>query len=90
MAVSVSYKVAGPNVYLVSGKTKKRLYEDTIDQLDWSEIDNCDIMINPYYWEVRGQRGIKAYLKTLYVRVVEDRFAEKWGTFDEDDEVPFD
>lgn len=99
--VSVSFKVAPPKVWLVkNGNTKSKtlLKEDNINVLDFADIDNADIIINPYHWEVNGKSGIKAYLKTAYVTIQTDAFeskysdAEECGVYEEapsEDDLPF-
>lgn len=95
LSVEASYRNYPPRVYLIAGKKKTELTEDTISTLDYAEIKNADIIINPYSWEVQGKSGIKAYLKTMYVTVVEDEFEKKYRDYgddsdDEDDgELPF-
>lgn len=78
--VTVRFDKVPPSIFLVTKKNKIRLYEDTIDQLDWAEIDNVDLIISGVYWELAtGQSGLKAYVKTMYVTVAEDDFADKYN-----------
>lgn len=78
-----------PKVYMVSSRNKVELDEDTIGDLDNYEIESADLIINPYNWEANGKTGIKAYLKTGYFNIVEDRFAAKYDKPAEI-EIPFD
>ena len=86
--VAVQFGNYPPNIYLISGRTKTKLDEDTVSILDYAEIENVDLIINPSRWEVSGKSGIKAYLKTLYVTIVENEFEKKYRDMDEDD-LPF-
>lgn len=92
--VSVNFENRPPNVYLITKKNKVLLNERTIDSLDNSDIAYADLIISPYFWEVRGETGVKAYLKTMYVTVNEDVFAHKYESNDipepdDDDDLPF-
>lgn len=81
MSVKVRFRPYPPVVVLINSKGKKRLNEDTIDQLDWSIIKNCDLIIRPYNYPATKGRpaGVSAYLKAIYVTIQEDELAEKYA-----------
>lgn len=83
LQVSVSFKVAPPRIVMINSETGKatKLDESEVGVLDWAEIQNVDVVLRPYHWSVRGESGIKAYLKAIYVTVVEDRFASKYDIY---------
>lgn len=67
-----------PRVYLITSRGKTPLTEELLPILDWAEIENVDMIVRPYHWEVSGRNGIKAYLKAIYVTVVEDALEQKY------------
>ncbi len=90
MQVSVSYDIIPPNIFLITKHNKTRLDEDTIGSLDWAEIQNIDLVIRPYNWEVSDRNGVKtgvkAYVKNMYVTIVEDEFVDKYSDIPMNDE----
>lgn len=81
LAVKVSYMNTPPKAIMINGEggSKTRLTEQTIGNLDFAQIENVDLIINPYHYEVNGNEGITAYLEAIYVTVVADPFYEKYG-----------
>lgn len=77
MKVNVKFNDRGPNCYLISGRNRVRLNEDTINRLDRVDIQSVDLDIRPYDWEMRGDTGRSAYLVSIQVHQrINDRFAE--------------
>jgi len=86
LPVAVSYKVRSPLVVMISnnGRSRSNLGEAEIDILDWADIVNVDLMLNPYEWAVNGKSGTKAYLESIYVTIEEDELARKYSNIGRD------
>ncbi len=65
--------------YTSSGETY--LDEDTVNMLDWAEIEKIDMVVNPSVWEVGDNTGIKGYLKEMRVVLIESPFEAKYRDY---------
>lgn len=84
LGVKVSYKFRAPAIWLITGGRKQLVTEDTVGTLDNITIKTADVVIHPSVYDVRGQQGISAYVKELYV-VMDDEsasFASKYADLD--------
>lgn len=77
-----------PRVVMITSRGRNDLGEDLIDTLDWVDIKNVDLIIRPYEWEVNGNTGVTAYLKTLYVTINEDELDLKYADLEHVDDLP--
>lgn len=86
----VSYKVRPPKILVITQNGRTPLDEESVGMLDYADIQSMDLVISPYNWEMNGRSGVKAYLKSMYVTLDEDRFAGKYESRPTQEELPWD
>lgn len=79
LKVKVKFGNRPPKLVLVSSRGKTTLTEDEAILCDWVEIANVDLTINPSFWDVNGKSGVTAYLKSIWITVVEDELDLKYA-----------
>jgi hypothetical protein len=81
-----------PKIMLVTSRGPTRLDEDNVDQIDdvdiaideQTDLPKCDLIVRPFFWtNPRGEQGVKAYLKTMYVTAEEDDLEKKYAHLEE-------
>lgn len=97
LQVALSFENIPPKIILITSKGKTTLDEESVSLLDWAEIKEIDLIIRPYNWIIQEgtkneKSGVKAYVKSMYVTIVEDEFEAKYRNvptegIDEDQEA---
>lgn len=86
LKTTVNFDNRAPKIIGVGNLTRNRTQYDAgiAGLIDSATIINCDLSIVPYFWEVNGNIGLSAYLKTMYFVLQEDALDEKWAEESED------
>lgn len=80
MKVSVNYKKGRPpRIVVVSSRGRTDWGMDEIEMLDYADLKQVDLVINPYNWEVGENTGIKAYLKNGFFTLNENELDLKYA-----------
>lgn len=79
LPVKVKFNGRGPVIHVVSGRNRAVFGEDLIGELDDMDIDNIDLDIRPYDWDINGKTGRTAYLQSMEVTQRLDRFAARYA-----------
>ena len=83
LKVTVGYKFKPPKIVLITSRGRNDVPEEMVEMLDWVDIAKVDLIIRPYNYTVRGETGVAAYLKTMYITVNEDALELKYGEFED-------
>ncbi len=87
---AVSYQNIPPKIYMICGGRKVLLDEESVSELDTADIRSVDLILRPYCWSLdTGKSGVKAYVKTMYVTIEQDEFADKYAEEEFPEEIPF-
>ena len=89
MQVAVSFEkvknIPPLEVTMITSRGKTALDEESVGILDWAEIENADIRIRPYNWKTPDKSGVKGYLASMFVTIVEDELEKKYRDVPEND-----
>lgn len=80
--VAVGFDNFPPRIVLISGKNGSKrsvLDAESVDILDWAEIERADIVLSGSRWEVQGKHGIKAWLRKAFITLSPDDLESKYA-----------
>ena len=88
LKVKVSYKRKPPTIVLITSKAngekvRQTLPEDLIDMLDYIDIAKVDLIVNPSWYDFNGRQGYSAYLKSIYITMLQDDLEKKYADIPE-------
>ena len=90
MPIKVVFGQYPPKIFMIAGTSRTTITEETVGMLDYAEITNVDLIINPYQWNINGNTGITAYCKEMWVTIATSEFEDKYAmSSNEVEEVPF-
>ena len=93
MKIHVKYRdrkgneMVPPKVVLVTRKHQTQLSEETIGMLDNADIEKCDLILSQYANGASMGPENSVALKTMYVTLSEDEFADEYRVDDYGDPV---
>lgn len=77
--IEVSFKNYPPRVVMITSSGRTYLTDDTVEVLDWTDIETVDLIARAYNWKVGEKSGVKAYLQSMYVTIAEDDLDRKYA-----------
>lgn len=84
LPIKVKFNDRGPQVFIVSGESHRKLKEDTVAMLDDIDIASVDLDIRPYDWTIQEgtpneKSGRTAYLQSIKVIQNIDRISAQFA-----------
>ena len=83
LQVKVKFGQRPPNIVFVTSHGKTTLDESEAWMVDLADMKNVDVLINPFEWNVNGNTGVKAYLKSIFITLNEDELELKYAHLEE-------
>lgn len=82
ISVTVGFKGRPPTIKMMTSRGTTDIGEDEVELLDYVDIEQVDLIIRPYDWAVSGNTGRKAYLQSLWMKIIEDPLQLKYGSME--------
>lgn len=79
LSVRVFFGNYPPTIKMITDRGTTLLDEESVEVLDWVDIKQVDLIIRPHNWSFGGKTGVKAYLKDLYITIIENPLEVKYS-----------
>lgn len=84
LKVKISYRLTPPMIYLIKNERKFRVTDETeLVQIRRDMTDQVDVILTPSRWVQPNRTGVTAYVKEMYAKVRESRFASHYSDYEE-------
>lgn len=84
IGVSVKFEVRPPRIVMITSTARTALDEESVETLDWADIQTVDLIARGYEWSVNGKSGVKAYLQSMFITIEEDALERKYAFYGEE------
>ena len=85
LKIKISYKYEEPAIYFLKGNRRFRATEEDLVDIKRSTCERIDVICSPSRWVQPDRTGVTAYVKEMYVKIRESRFAEMYSDYDDAD-----
>lgn len=83
LKVKISYKYEAPRIYLIKGERKFRADQTDLVDIKRSTTEQIDLIITPSRWVNGNRTGVSAYVKEMYAKIKQSRFADRYADYEE-------
>ena len=83
LKVKISYRFAPPPIFFLKGERRYRADEADLVEIQRATCEQIDVIISPNPWVHGRERGVSAYVKEMYVKIKESRFAARYADYEE-------
>lgn len=86
LKIKVNYGFKPPRIKMIGDKTRNEtiLTSENVGALDDADIRTMDLSFVPFFWTMnegtpQERDGVSAYLRSMFVEVIEDDLETKWA-----------
>jgi hypothetical protein len=77
--VALRFDIYPPRIVLITKNGRSVLDEDSVEILDWAEIEKADLVLTGSRWDVQGKQGIKAWLRKAFITLSDDDLESEYA-----------
>lgn len=86
LKAKISYRFEAPAIYILKGNRRFRATEEDLGDIKRATCEQIDVILSPSRWvRPNGETGVTAYVREMYVKIRESRFANKYSDYEEVD-----
>jgi len=83
LKVKISYRFEAPPIFFLKGTRRFRADEADLADIKRATVQQIDVIITPKPWVHGRDTGVSAYVKEMYVKINESRFAQQYADYED-------